>query len=97
MLTFLFTLATGAGTGAALGVRWQRMVLCSPSCQKDGVWLWTPEQEEAAWKRGVTIGRAYSRGELAGSRLEERVWRLLAQRRERIEEPDDEPARTVAA
>lgn len=93
---FVFTLVTGLATGAALGIRWQRTALCSPSCQKDGVWLWTPEQEEAAWGRGVGIGRAYSRGELAGTRLEKRVWRLLAGRRGPDEERADEPARAAA-
>jgi hypothetical protein len=96
MLTFLFVLSTGLGTGAALGVRWQRMYMCSPTCQAHGVWLWTPAQEEAAWERGVSVGHAYGLGVLAAGDTLHRVRTLIRGRRRRVTETDDEPVPMAA-
>lgn len=92
----MITLAVGLAVGVPLGAWLRLRLLCSPTCRKHGVWLWTPAQEDAAWERGVTVRDAWEHGELTATRVGERVRVLLAGRRERITETD-EPVPTVAA
>ena len=64
MLATLVTAAVSLAVGIPSGAVLRRRLLCSPTCQAAGVYLWTEELERAAWDRGRNVGLAEGRGEL---------------------------------
>lgn len=91
VVLIVLALAGGVAAGAAL----HRRFICAPSC-RGGVYLWTPEQERAAWERGVTNGVAYARGELGG-RGRADIAAVLASQAARMDEDEDEASPWLAA